>query len=43
MYGAVILKCNTAELNSLDRKTQKTMAIYDALHPKSNVDGIYVS
>ena len=42
-YGAKILKWNTTELKSLDRKTQKNLTIYDALNPKCNVDEIYVS
>ena len=41
-YGAVILKWNTDELKSLDRRTSKFMAMYGALHPKSDVDRVYL-
>ena len=42
-YGAGILKWNTDELKSLDRRTRKFMKMHGALHPKSDVDRVYVS
>ena len=39
-YGAGILKWNTDELKSLDRRTRKFMTMHGALHPKSDVDGV---
>ena len=42
-YGAGILKWNTEELKSLDRKTRKFMTMYGALHPKSDIGRIYLS
>ena len=35
-YGAGILKWNTDELKSLDRRTRKFMTIHGVLHPKSD-------
>ena len=35
-YGAGILKWNTNELKSLDRRTRKFMTIHGVLHPKSD-------
>ena len=42
-YGAGILKWNKDELKSLDRKTKMFMAMHKALHPKSDVDRVYLS
>ena len=42
-YGAGILKWNTEELKSLDRKTRKFMTMYGALHLKSDIGRIYLS
>ena len=42
-YGAGILKWNTDELKSLDRKTRKFMTMHGALHPKSDSDSVYLS
>ena len=42
-YGAEILKWNTDELQSLNRRTRKFMTMLGALHPKSNVDRVYLS
>ena len=42
-HGAGILRWNTDELKSFDRRTRKSMTIHGALHPKSDVDRIYVS
>ena len=42
-YGAGIRKWNTDELKSLDRRIRKFMAMYGALHPKSDIDRVYLS
>ena len=42
-YGAGILKWNTDELKSLDRRTRKFMTMHGALHPKSDTDRVYLS
>ena len=42
-YGARILKWNTDELKSLDRRTRKFRTMHGALHLKSNVDRVYIS
>ena len=41
-YGAAILKWKESELKKVDRKTRKLMTIHGALHPKSDVDRLYV-
>ena len=41
-YGAGILHWSKSELNALDRKSRKTMTMYGALHPKSDVDRLYM-
>ena len=42
-YGAGILKWNTDELKSLDRRTRKFMTMHGVLHPKSHIDRVYLS
>ena len=42
-YGVGILKWNRDELKSLDRMTRTFMTIYGALHPKRDVDRVYLS
>ena len=42
-YGAGILKWNTDELKSLDRRTRKFVTMHRVLHPKSDVDRVYLS
>ena len=42
-YGARILKWNTNELKSLDRRTRKFMRMHGALHPKSDNNRVYLS
>ena len=42
-YGAGILRWNTDELKNLDRRTRKFMTVYGALHPKSDIDWLYLS
>ena len=39
---AEIIQWKASELKHLDRKSRKTMTMYGALHPKSNVDRLYV-
>ena len=41
-YGAGIIQWKENELKDLDRKTRKTMTMYGAFHPKSDVDRLYV-
>ena len=41
-YRAGILEWKESELNNyLDRKSRRTMTMYGALHPKSDVDRLY--
>ena len=42
-YGAGILKWNTDELKNLGRRTRKFMTMHGALHPKSDIDIVYLS
>ena len=41
-YRARILQCKESELKDMDRKSRKTMTIYGALHPKSDVERLYI-
>ena len=41
-YGAGILKWTSEELKALDRRTRNMMTMNKALHPKSNVERIYI-
>ena len=41
-YGAGILRWNTDELKSLDRTNRKFMTMHGALHPKSDIDRVYL-
>ncbi len=41
-YSAGIIKWNTEELQTMDRKTRKLMTAHGALHPKADVDRIYL-
>ena len=41
-YGAGIIQWKASEQKDLDRKSIKTMTIYGGLHPKSDVDRLYV-
>ena len=41
-YVAGILKWNTGELKSLDRRTRKFITMHGVLHPKSDVDMVYI-
>ena len=41
-YGAGIVNWSKAELENMDRKTRKRMTIYGMLHPRANVDRLYL-
>ena len=41
-YGPGIIQWKASELKDLDRKSRKTMAMYRGLHPKNDVDRLYV-
>ena len=41
-YGAGILKWNINELKSLDRRTRKFITLHGVLHPKDDVDRVYL-
>ena len=42
-YSAGVVEWKTDELKVLDRETREMMTLYDALHPKSDVDRVYVA
>ena len=42
-YSAAFLSWRKSELQAIDRKTWKLFTIYGALHPKSDLDRLYVS
>ena len=42
-YGAGVLEWRFDELKELDRKTRKLLTIHKGLHPKTDVDRLYVS
>ena len=41
-YVAEIIQWKASDLKDLDRKSRRTMTIYGGLHPKSDVDRLYV-
>ena len=41
-YSAAFLSRRKIELQTIDRKTRKLFTIYGALHPKSDVDRLYI-
>ena len=41
-YGASIVKWAKSELDETDRKTRKIMTLNKTLHPRSDVDWLYV-
>ena len=41
-YGAGIINWKVAELKKIDRTTRKTLTMYGAFHPKSDVDRLYL-
>ena len=42
-YSAGIVDWKNSELGNMDRKTRKVLNMYQALHPRSNVDRLYIS
>ena len=41
-YGAGIINWKVDELKKMDRTTRKALTIYGALHPKSDIDRLYL-
>ena len=41
-YGAGILQWKESKWKAVDRKSKKTMIMYGAIHPMSDVDRMYV-
>ena len=41
-YSSVFVTWRKNELQAIDRKTRKLFTIYGALHPKSDVDRLYI-
>ena len=41
-YSTGIVDWKNSELSSMDRKTRKVLNMYQALHPRSNVDRLYL-
>ena len=41
-YSAAFVSWRKSELHAIDRKTRNFVTIYGALHPKSNVDRLYI-
>ena len=41
-YSAAFVSWTRSELQAIDRKTRKLFTIYEALHPKSYVDRLYI-
>ena len=42
-YGAGIIRRRKEELKTLDRMSRKVLTMNGAFHPKSDVDGLFVS
>ena len=42
-YSAAFVSWRKSELQAIDRKTRKLFTIYGALHPKSDVDRLYIT
>ena len=42
MYGAGIIYWKVSELKKIDRTTRKTLTMYGAFHPKSDIDRLYL-
>ena len=40
--GSIPIKIFSSELQAINRKTRKLFTIYEALHPKSDVDRLYI-
>ena len=41
-YGAGVIEWYQQELENIDRRTRKMMHLYDAIHPRADVDRLYV-
>ena len=41
-YSAAFVSWRESELQAIDRKTRKLFTIYGSLHPKSDVDRLYI-
>ena len=41
-YSAAFVSRKKSELQAIDRKARKLFTIYGALHPKSDVDRLYI-
>ena len=41
-YSPAFLSLSKSELQAIHSKTRKLFTIYGALHPKSDVDGLYI-
>ena len=41
-YSAAFISWRKCELQAIDRKTRKLFTIYGGLHPKSDVDRLYI-
>ena len=41
-YGAGLINWNKLELDDMDRKTRKQMTIFGMLHPRADVDCLYL-
>ena len=41
-YGAGIINWKIGELKKMDRTTRKTLTMYGVLHPKSDIDQLYL-
>ena len=41
-YGAGIINWKVGELKIMGRTTRKTLTIYGALHPKTDIDRLYM-
>ena len=42
-YSAAFIEWNCEELTQLDQRTRKLMKMHNVLHPKSNVDHLYIT
>ena len=42
-YSTAFVSWRKRELQAIDRKTRKLFTIYGVLHPKSNVDRLYIT
>ena len=41
-YSGAFVSCRKSELQAIDRKPRKFFTMYGALHPKSDVDRLYI-